>query len=92
MSPYLRALQREHAAEVESRQAERERAAATARYRLTPLDERLKRLLQDIPMAVQIEGLSLMALQAQPRARVRGHMHCHIGELGETLRKSGFRR
>lgn len=72
MSAYIRALQREHAAEVEARRVEKERADAVARERLTPLDKRLKRLLQDIPDQMQRDGLSLMALQAQLRARGGG--------------------
>jgi hypothetical protein len=56
------------------------------------LDVRLARLIAAIPMEVQREGLSLLALQAQLRARGRGHSRCHVGELGEALRRLGFRR
>lgn len=59
---------------------------------MVPLQDRLRRLLQQIPEEVQCEGLSLMALQAQLRARGRGHMRCHVGELGEALRALGFKR
>ena len=70
-----------------------QRAAAearTARERLTPLDERLTRLLATIPIEVQREGLSLLSLQASLRGRSRGN--CHPGELGAALRRAGFER
>jgi hypothetical protein len=71
--------------------AERERAATQAvRERLTPLEERLARLLVTIPMEMQREGLSLASLQASLRGRWRGN--CHPGELGGALRKVGFKR
>jgi hypothetical protein len=58
--------------------------------RLTPLDERLTRLLAMVPLEVQREGLSLTALQASLRGRGRGN--CHPGELGAALRRAGFER
>jgi hypothetical protein len=70
-----------------------ERSAAEkkeARARLTPLDDRLARLLKTIPIEVQREGLSLSALQASLRGRSRGN--CHPGELGAALRRLGFER
>jgi len=33
-----------------------------------------------------------MTLQAQLRARGRGHSRCHVGELGDAPRRLGFRR
>jgi hypothetical protein len=78
------------------RQAERDEKgraeAEAARERLTPLDERLARLLASIPREVQAEGLSLPTVQGQLRARGRGHSRCHAGELGEALRRAGFVR
>jgi hypothetical protein len=78
------------------RQAERDEKgraeAEAARERLTPLHERLARLLATIPPEVQREGLSLATLQGQLRARGRGHSRCHAGELGEALRRAGFVR
>jgi hypothetical protein len=71
--------------------AERERAATqAARERLTPLEERVSRLLATIPIEVQREGLSLSSLQTSLRGRWRGN--CHPGELGAALRKLGFKR
>jgi hypothetical protein len=65
-------------------------ATQAARERLTPLEERLSRLLATIPTEIKREGLSLPSLQASLRGRWRGN--CHPGELGVALRKLGFRR
>ena len=71
--------------------AETARAARlSARDRLVPLEDRLRRLLQTIPIEFQREGLSLTALQSSLRGRWRGS--CHPGELGAALRKLGFTR
>jgi hypothetical protein len=77
-----------------------ERPSATRRKRtccysgcartLTPLEERLSRLLATIPIEIQRDGLSLSSLQASLRGRWRGN--CHPGELGAALRKLGFTR
>jgi hypothetical protein len=76
------------------RQAERDekaRAEAEAvRVRLTPLDERLARLLATTSVEAQREGLSLASLQASLRGRKCGS--CHPGELGQALRRLGFER
>ena len=72
--------------------AQAEAATHAAREKLVPLDERLARLLATIPAEVQREGLPIEALQAQLRARGRGHSRCHVGELGEALRRLGFYR
>lgn len=90
MSAYVKSLN--HAVAQETIQtAERQRAkAVAAQDRLTPLEDRLSRLLATIPSDVQREGLSLPALQAALRGRWRGH--CHPGELGAALRKLGFHR
>src|SRR5271155_3520823 len=96
MSAYIQELMRR----TERRQAEQQlrrdadaRAAEQAvREKLVPLEARLARLLATIPPSVQAEGLSLLALQAQLRARGRGHSRCHVGELGDALRKLGFTR
>jgi hypothetical protein len=65
-------------------------ATQAARERLTPLEERLSRLLATIPSEIQREGLSLASLQASLWGRWRGN--CHPGELGTALRKLGFTR
>jgi hypothetical protein len=80
-------------ANAKARREEMERAAAQAgRDRMVPLEVRLARLLATIPPAVQAEGLSLLALQAQLRPRGRGHSRCHIGELGDACRRNGLVR
>lgn len=90
MSAYIASLN----AAVERDRAQRaeKQLAATkaARERLTPLEERLARLLATIPIELQREGLSLSSLQASLRGRWRGN--CHPGELGTALRKLGFKR
>jgi hypothetical protein len=94
MIAYVRQLQ----ANAERANAERERAreekkraeTRAARERLTPLDDRLSRLLATIPRDIQCEGLSLTSLQASLRGRWRGN--CHPGELGMALRRLGFTR
>ena len=60
------------------------------RDRLTPLEERLARLLTTIPAEVLRDGVALSALQARLKGRGRGS--CHPGELGAALRKAGFVR
>ncbi len=75
----------------QARRDEKARAEAdAARVRLTPLEDRLSRLLASIPVEVQREGLSLASLQASLRGRSRGN--CHPGELGAALRRLGFVR
>ena len=87
----LNAIAEANRAEVQARRDERARTDAKAvRERLTPLDERLGRLLATIPIEVQREGLSIVALQASLRGRRRGN--CHPGELGAALRRLGFER
>ena len=60
------------------------------RDRLTPLEDRLVRLLDTIPLELQRQGLSLTSIQTGLRGRWRGS--CHPGELGSALRKLGFQR
>ena len=66
------------------------RQSEEARHRLTPLQDRLARLLATIPDEMKKQGLSLPVLQASLRGRSRGL--CHPGELGDALRRLGFRR
>lgn len=90
MSAYIAQLNAAIAVEQAQRE-ERELAnTKAARERLTPLDERLARLLATIPVEVQREGISLSSLQVSLRGRWRGS--CHPGELGTALRKLGFKR
>ena len=78
-------------AEGQARREEQASAEAkAARERLTPLDERVGRLLATIPPELLVEGLSLSSLQASLRGRWRGN--CHPGELAAVLRRRGFER
>jgi hypothetical protein len=90
MSAYIAALNAAVAREQAERQEKKRAATQAARERLTPLEERLSRLLATIPSEIQREGLSLASLQASLRGRWRGN--CHPGELGAALRKLGFKR
>lgn len=90
MSAYINQLNAAVARE-QAQHKEKERAdTQAARERLTPLEERLSRLLATIPIEIQREGLSLSSLQSSLRGRWRGN--CHCGELGIALRKLGFKR
>jgi len=94
MNAYIRRLEAETAAQRakdELARAEQAHAAAkAARERLAPLENRLAHLLENIPQELQGEGLSLPSLQAALRGR-QGHK-AHAGEIGEALRRLGFRR
>ena len=65
---------------------------ATSRWseRLTPLEERLRRLLSQMPEEIVAKGLSLDELRRLLSGKWRGN--CHPGELGAALRKLGFVR
>jgi hypothetical protein len=87
----LNATAKANRAEAQARREERTRAEVeSARVRLTPLEERLARLLATIPVELQHQGLSLASLQASLKGRRRGS--CHPGELGAALRRLGFER
>jgi hypothetical protein len=58
--------------------------------RFTPLEERLRRLLSQMPEEVIAQGLSLDELRRLLAGKWRGN--CHPGELGAALRKLGFVR
>ena len=94
MSAYIAelnaAVEREHANQQKIRDEEARVNIQAARERLTPVEERLARLLATIPDELQREGLSLTSLQTSLRGRWRGN--CHPGELGAALRKLGFTR
>ncbi len=93
MSAYIQSLQaavERDQARAEQERAEQERSAAeAARERLTPLEDRLARLLSTIPIEVQREGLSLIVLQGSLRGRWRGN--AHPGEIGRALRALGLK-
>lgn len=58
--------------------------------RLTPLEERLAKLLATIPSEIKSQGLSLLAIRNLLAGKWRGK--CHPGELGVALRKLGYQR
>ena len=84
---HLNAMLEEEAALAAKRNLE---TTMAARARLTPLEDRLARLLKSIPMELQREGLSLASIQSSLQGRWRGN--CHPGELGTALRRLGFQR
>jgi len=67
-------------------------AKATAEWneRLTPLEDRLAKLLTTIPLEIKNQGLSLPAIRNMLAGKWRGK--CHPGELGIALRKLGYQR
>jgi hypothetical protein len=66
----LNAAAEANRAKEQARREERARAEAhAARERLTPIDERLAKLLATNPIEVQHEGLSLTTLQTSLRGR-----------------------
>jgi len=87
-----RAVDTENRRREVQRAAQAEAAANAAREMLSPLEVRVARLLAEMPPEVKGEGLSLLALQNRLRGRGRGHSRCHVGELGDAMRRLGFRR
>lgn len=91
---YLERLKAEH----EQRMAERKakiqesnrQSNAQWAERLTPLEQRVKKLLAEMPEETLAQGLSLDSLRRLLAGKWRGN--CHPGELGEALRKLGFDR
>jgi hypothetical protein len=59
-------------------------------HAMTPLEDRLAKLLSEIPDSVKSEGLSLPEIQKMLKGRWRGN--AHPGELGRALRKHGYFR
>ena len=58
--------------------------------RLTPLEDRLARLLSTMPEEITAKGLALNDLRRLLSGKWRGN--CHPGELGAALRKLGYKR
>ena len=90
MSFYISRLAEASEREAAELASQKVRQAGDTRERLTPLQDRLARLLATIPAEVLQNGISLSALQAGLKGRWRGA--CHPGELGAALRKAGFVR
>ena len=90
MSAYVNQLNAAVAKDDALRAEQKRQITNAARDRLTPLEHRLARLLETIPVELQHQGLSLVSLQTSLRGRWRGS--CHPGELGTALRKLSFQR
>ena len=90
LSQVKAAAEANHAKHQAQREEKARAEAQAARACLTPLEDRLTRLLATIPAEVRRAGLPLATLQASLRGRRRGN--CHPGELGAALRRLGFER
>lgn len=91
---YLEQVQAESDRVLAVRDAAREAEVRTTRTewaeRLTPLEDRLKKLLSEMPEEVIARGLSLDSLRRLLAGKWRGN--CHPGELGTALRRLGYVR
>jgi hypothetical protein len=67
-------------------------AKATAQWteRLTPLEDRLAKLLASMPNEIKSKGLSLPSIRKLLAVKWRGK--CHPGELGEAIRRQCYER
>ena len=94
MTTYLESVrgqfERLRRSRLEAEIEEKRKAAAQWSERLTPLEERLRRLLSQMPEKMIDQGLSLDELRRLLAGKWRGN--CHPGELGVALRKLGFVR
>ena len=94
MSAYIQSLnaavERSKAAQAAAMAAERSLRSRAARERLTPLEDRLAKLLATIPDDVKREGLSLSTIVPHLRGRYRAE--ADAGQLGTAFRKLGWRR
>lgn len=90
MSTYLEHV-KSHLAISQARASEQQADETTKwRERLTPLEDRLAKLLTTIPPEIKNQGLSLPAIRNMLAGKWRGK--CHPGELGAALRKLGYER
>jgi hypothetical protein len=94
MTTYLEQVRVQSNTQVANKSAERNqvsaKAAAEWTERLTPLEDRLAKLLATIPPEIKSQGLSLPAIRNMLAGKWRGK--CHPGELGAALRKLGYVR
>lgn len=94
MSTYLESVRTQSENQIAKKSAERDdsNAQELAEWteRLTPLEERLAKLLAAIPPEIKDQGLSLPEIRNMLAGKWRGK--CHPGELGEALRRLGFKR
>jgi hypothetical protein len=94
MASYLETIRAhcEQLSEAKTKTASLADAKANAQWteRLTPLEDRLAKLLATIPTEIKSQGLSLPAIRTMLTGKWRGK--CHPGELGIALRRLGFKR
>lgn len=94
MATYLERVRVQSEAQIANKSAEREvgnqQAVVDWTERLTPLEDRLAKLLATIPPEVKSQGLSLPAIRNMLAGKWRGK--CHPGELGTALRHLGYER
>lgn len=87
---FLDEIKEESIRSIEERKATQKNIEASWLHALTPLEDRLQKLLNDMPDSVKAEGLSLPVIQKMLKGRWRGN--AHPGELGVALRKLGYKR
>lgn len=87
---YLEELQAEVKLLAEQKKNSATAAEAAWKNAMTPLEDRLAKLLNEIPESVKAEGLSLPVIQKMLKGRWRGN--AHPGELGAALKKLGYQR
>lgn len=94
MTTYLEQVRVQSEAQIANKSAEREtgnhQVVADWAERLTPLEDRLAKLLATIPPEIKSQGLSLPAIRNMLAGKWRGK--CHPGELGIALRRLGYER
>ena len=94
MTTYLETVQAQSEAEKSSKLTSRLNDARNEELawteRLTPLEDRLSKLLSAIPFEIKSQGVSLHSLRNMLAGKWRGR--CHPGELGIALRKLGYQR
>lgn len=94
MASYLETIRArcDEITEAQTKTASNADAKATAEWteRLTPLEDRLAKLLATIPLEIKSQGLSLPAIRTMLAGKWRGK--CHPGELGIALRRLGYER
>ncbi|MES2663047.1 MAG: hypothetical protein V4629_07070 [Pseudomonadota bacterium] len=87
---FLEELQDEVLRSKQEQDNQNKKAKESWLHAMTPLEGRLKILLDNIPDSVKSEGLSLPVIQKMLKGRWRGN--AHPGELGNAMRKLGYKR
>ena len=84
------AVEQELLAKQQKQLEDAHKATVAWRNAMMPLEQRLKRVLDEMPESIKTNGLSLPALQQMLKGRWRGN--AHPGELGDALRNLGYVR